>query len=88
MMSTDCVDSVTTAIYAISKSTNGIITIVGTWRSASTHGIEYTITNICGQTVMNGLISSDNQQINLGNLENGMYFIKIGDETVKIIKTR
>ncbi|MBO7073926.1 MAG: leucine-rich repeat domain-containing protein [Bacteroidales bacterium] len=68
--------------------TNGIITIVGTWRSASTHGIEYTITNICGQTVMNGLISSDNQQINLGNLENGMYFIKIGDETVKIIKTR
>ena len=68
--------------------TNGAITIVGTWRAASPQSMEYTITNICGQIVMQGMISSDNQQIDMRNFENGMYFIKIGDETVKIIKTR
>lgn len=73
--------------------TNGGITIkIGdnvTFQETSLHtAIEFEITNICGQTLMQGTISSENQLIDISNLENGMYFIKIGDETVKIIKTK
>jgi hypothetical protein len=47
---------------------------------------EYTITNITGQTMMRGTISSDNQQVDVSNLENGMYFIKVGEKSVRFIK--
>lgn len=48
--------------------------------------LQYEITNTLGQTVMKGFISSENQQINTSDLENGMYFIKIGGMTIKFIK--
>lgn len=47
---------------------------------------EYTITNITGQIMMRGTISSDNQQVDISNLENGMYFIKVGEKSMKFIK--
>lgn len=47
---------------------------------------EYTITNITGQIMMRGTISSDNQQINIENLPDGMYFVNINNQIVKIIK--
>ena len=47
---------------------------------------EYTITNITGQIMMRGTISSDNQQVDVSNLENGMYFIKVGEKSVRFIK--
>ena len=47
---------------------------------------EYTITNITGQIMMRGTISSDNQQVDVSNLENGMYFIKVGEKSMKFIK--
>ena len=63
---------------------NRIITIVGTDRVCPP--MEFTITNITGQIMMRGTISSDNQQVDVSNLENGMYFIKIGEKSMKFIK--
>lgn len=46
---------------------------------------EYRITNLLGQTVKSGNISSDNQQIDMRDLNQGFYFITIGETTQKII---
>ena len=48
--------------------------------------VEYFITNINGQVVKNGIVSYDSQQVDISNLPNGMYFIKIDNEIIKIIK--
>lgn len=46
----------------------------------------YTISDIFGKTILKGIISSDNQQINIENLPDGMYFVNINNQIVKIIK--
>ena len=46
---------------------------------------EYRIVNLLGETVLSGMISSDNQQIDISNLLDGIYLIKIGDSFQKII---
>ncbi len=46
----------------------------------------YTISDIFGKTILKGIISSDNQQVDVSNLENGMYFIKVGEKSVRFIK--
>lgn len=72
------IQSETISVYP--NPTNGIIMI------NIDNSVEFTITNICGQTIMRGVISGDNQQINVENLENGMYFLNINNQIVKIIK--
>ena len=47
---------------------------------------EYQITNLMGQTIMSGKIASENQQIDVSSLTEGIYFIKIGDATMKFLK--
>ena len=89
-MYNDVTENEETGFEVYPNPTNGAITIIiggnETFQETSLQAMEYTITNICGQIVMQGTISSDNQQIDIRNLENGMYFIKIGNETIKIIK--
>ena len=46
---------------------------------------EYRITNLMGQTLMSGAITAENQQIDVSNLPNGMYFITVGKETRKFV---
>ena len=46
----------------------------------------YTISDIFGKTILTGIISSDNQQIDISELSCGLYFIKIGNDSIKIIK--
>ena len=46
----------------------------------------YCITNMMGQTLLTGCINADCQQINIENLPTGMYFINIGEQTVKFVK--
>ena len=45
----------------------------------------YRITNLMGQTLLQGLISSETQQIDITNLPAGMYFISVGRQTVKFV---
>ena len=46
---------------------------------------EYLIINTMGQTVASGNIVSENQQIDISNLSNGIYLIRINNNTMKII---
>jgi hypothetical protein len=45
----------------------------------------YRITNLMGQTLLQGSITADGQQINVESLPVGMYFITIGDATRKFV---
>lgn len=85
------VDETATEMFAVYPNpANGIITIKfgdnETFQETSLRTMEYEITNISGQSVMKGMISGDNQQINVEGLENGMYFLVINNQIVKIIK--
>ena len=46
----------------------------------------YRITNMMGQTILQGQITTENQQINIENLPAGMYFISMGKQTAKFAK--
>ena len=46
---------------------------------------EYRITNLMGQTLLQGSINAENQQIDIANLPAGMYFISVDGETVKFV---
>ena len=46
---------------------------------------EYRITNIMGQTIMTGNITSENQMIDVSSLSNGIYFITFAGETQKFV---
>ena len=46
---------------------------------------EYRITNLMGQTLLQGTITAENQQINIEKLPAGMYFISVDGETVKFV---
>ena len=69
------------AIYP--NPTNGILTI-----HHSSFRIPYSsfrITNLMGQTILSGQITAENQQIDVSNLPEGMYFITIGEGTRKFV---
>ena len=70
------------AIYP--NPTNGIL-IVETQCFASQPTPTYRITNLMGQILMSGTITAENQQIDVSNLPQGMYFITIGDATRKFV---
>ena len=46
----------------------------------------YTITNLLGQTLLTGRITAENQQINISFLPDGLFFIRLGKTTLKLIK--
>ena len=60
------------------------ITIVETFHETS-HISDYMIINILGETVLSGEIIADNQQINISSLPNGVYFVKIAENTIKLV---
>ena len=45
----------------------------------------YRITNLMGQTILQGNISAETQQIDISTLPAGMYFISVGGQTVKFV---
>ena len=47
---------------------------------------KYRITNLMGQTVLSGNITTENQQINIESLPEGLYFISVGEQIVKFMK--
>ena len=46
---------------------------------------DYQIVNILGETVISGEITSEIQQIDISNLSDGIYLIRIHNKTMKII---
>lgn len=58
--------------------TIGMLTIVG--------GLgKYCITNMLGQVLMSGTVTSDHHPIDMGRLPAGMYFITMGEVTQKLV---
>ena len=58
--------------------TTGMVNIVGG------EG-EYCITNVMGQILSTGLITSDHQQVDVSGLSSGMYFIVVSNRTKKLM---
>ena len=63
---------------------NGIL-FVETQNFASLQGETYRIMNPLGQTLMEGQITTEKQQIDVRNLTKGLYFITVGDATRKFV---
>jgi poly(3-hydroxybutyrate) depolymerase len=84
----DCADVLNIDNYNLDKikvypnPTNSKITVTG----ASNQTIEYSIFNVFGQLVLSGSGTSDTLQINLSELDSQMYFLKINNKVIKIIK--
>jgi hypothetical protein len=53
--------------------------------SPTTGQTEYQISNLIGQTLLQGHISAETQQIDISTLPAGMYFISVGKQTVKFV---
>ncbi len=61
---------------------NGLFTIKNTSGSA----IDVTVVNALGQVVLSKTISNENETINLKEQANGIYYLKAGDNIIKLIK--
>jgi hypothetical protein len=64
--------------------TDGIL-FVQTLRATSLPDQTYRITNLMGQTMLTGNISAETQQIDIAKLPAGMYFINVGETTLKFV---
>ena len=64
--------------------TNSKITVTGAYNKT----IEYSIFNVFGQLVLSGNGTSDTLQINLSELDSQVYFLKINNKLIKIIKNK
>ena len=47
--------------------------------------LTYHITNLMGQTILQGNLTSETQQIDISNMPAGMYFISVGETTLKFV---
>ena len=66
--------------------TNGIL-FVQTLRATSLQAeTKYFITNVTGQTLLSGHITDETQQIDVSELADGMYFVRIQGDEEFIIK--
>ena len=73
-----------TAFKVYPNPANGIL-FVETRRATSLPEETYRIVNPIGQTMMEGQITMEKQQIDVRNLSNGLYFITIGGATRKFV---
>ena len=74
----------TTFISVYPNPANGVL-FVETRLITSLPDPTYRITNLMGQTLLQGLITAETQQINIENLPAGMYFITYAGETRKFV---
>ena len=65
--------------------TNGILFVETQHATSLPAKTEYRITNLMGQSLLQGHITAEKQQINIDNLPAGLYFITIAGETQKFV---
>ncbi len=61
------------------------ILFVQTLRATSLPAEIYRITNLMGQTLLQGTLAAETQQIDISSLPAGMYFINVNEQTVKFV---
>jgi hypothetical protein len=67
---------------------SGVLTVsvrLPQWDSPTMGQTEYQISNLMGQTLLQGRISAEIQQIDISTLPAGMYFISVGKQTEKFV---
>ena len=67
---------------------NGVLFVETFHGTSLQRNAEYRITNLMGQTLLQGNIDSENQQIDIANLPIGMYFLTVEGETIKFVIDR
>ena len=72
------------ALTVYPNPTHGVL-FVQTLRATSLPAETYRISNMMGQTLMSGRLTSENQQIDVSDLPQGMYFITVGGATRKFV---
>ena len=72
------------ALTVYPNPTHGVL-FVQTLRATSLPAETYRISNMMGQTLMSGRLTSENQQIDVSKLPQGMYFITVGGATRKFV---
>ncbi len=65
--------------------TNDVLFVETHGRASLPDQNEYRVTNMMGQTLLQGTITDETKQINIGNLPAGLYFISMGGQTVKFV---
>ena len=71
--------------FAIYPNPANNVLFVETHGRASLQNQTYRITNLMGQTLLQGHITAETQQINIKNLPAGLYFINVGNMTQKFV---
>ena len=61
------------------------VLFVETRRATSLPDPTYRVTNMMGQTLLQGTITEEIQQINVASLHAGMYFVSVGGQTIKFV---
>lgn len=67
---------------------NGILFVTVETQNLMSLQIDYQIINILGEMVSKGIIISENQKIDISDLPNGIFFIRINGVTKKIIVSK
>ena len=78
------IDEIAENEFTIYPNPTNDVLFVKTCHGASLQS-EYRITNLMGQTMLIGKITSENQQIDVSTLPNGLYLLQIDDKTMKFI---
>ena len=75
-----------TEIKVYPNPTNGILFVETVCTPSLPEKTEYFITNVTGQTLLSGQITDETQQIDVTGLAEGMYFVRIQNNSKTIIK--
>ena len=78
-------DNETASISVYPNPANNVL-FVETVHAPSLPDQTYRITNIMGQTLLQGSINAEIQQINIASLPAGLYFLSVGNTTQKFVK--
>ena len=66
--------------------TNNVLFVETQFIASQPTATAYRITNLMGQTILSGNITAETQQIDVESLPAGMYFISVGEQTMKFVK--
>ena len=75
-----------TAFVVYPNPTNNILFVETVHAPSLPEETQYRITNLMGQTLLQGNITDETQQVDIADLPSGMYFISVGEQTVKFVK--
>ena len=67
---------------------NGVLVVETRHGASLPANAEYEIANMMGQTLLQGTINCENQQIDINTLPAGMYFVTVEGETTKFVIDR